>query len=933
MEQLPGSPPVRVVGATAPGGDLLGPLRRTWLDVAAETLPGDRAVLELLSRRLDELGARPQAPTEPDLLDIAENAAHHAVATGSADAARQLSKRLRRAIYEYLLTLDAVLASGGDARSSAAPVHTDPPGLPATLGRRNGGRPELIWDEPALRVLNGGVASTPPTIGAEPVSAEAAPPAPEISAPPAAEPAAWLIEQAALSDLAPEPEVADVALEFIDVALGGEHVEEAAAQPLVSAADAEAPGDEVVPVEASFARPAADAPAETPAAGLRPRFVLVDPRSFDAAAGAGEVTDAEADLEAMRVPAQFRRGGHDVPVEPVASLQPALPPLVVPSYRAWADVLASGADDEPEASSAAPFAEQRSSGRLDLGPLPTSRYVNPTAPAPMSARWPQTIALQPEDEPAGPARRDEPAEVVDGVEAGVPADPVGDATAEPVQEQRAEVDSPVADEVDKPDEPGAIAVDMDSPPSARFEPEVATEAGPAGDEAPTAVDVGPAEHRSATEVELEPADADEDAVEDTAVVEVEAALDDALVADVEAALDDALAADVDAEVAPAVAHVAPAAPVAEEALLPEPEIADGSAGEPDPEPASEPAPEQDEAPSWLPSVVTGARDEGRPAWPPVADDSADGGASPWLPAPAATAWTPDENGFGHPSTDGEDAGADLTIEAGPWPGSQRSEAYGPPLWPGSAKRPTSADANPADPGSPPSAERDASTTEGPARRDGAPATERRPAPAATEAESDSDLGAAWSIRRSPRQQALQQRMALRRREEVIRAAAAAFDDSASSRPRRDRLPELIVHRLPDQVDGLLRRKRTGEAASLVQRAAQEIGGRQIADLALQCGDRCRDRHQSRAAINSYLAAWRADPVYEAPLWRLAETCLADQETELAVGYLERIADLMRARGDDEGAIEVYHKVIAVAPERGDVRALLQTAQSLGRFPD
>ena len=197
---------------------------------------------------------------------------------------------------------------------------------------------------------------------------------------------------------------------------------------------------------------------------------------------------------------------------------------------------------------------------------------------------------------------------------------------------------------------------------------------------------------------------------------------------------------------------------------------------------------------------------------------------------------------------------------------------------------------------------------------------------------DPDDPGSWSVRRSPRQQALHERMALRRREEAIRAATVDFDEHAG-RPRKDRGPELDRLRLPDQVDALLHKKRGGEAAALVQRAAQELGGHEVAELALECGDRCRSVNQSRAAVNSFLAAWRADPLFETPLWRLAETCLADREPELAVGYLERVADLMRARGDEESAVGVYRKIITIAPERGDIRALLQTAMTQGRLPD
>ena len=47
----------------------------------------------------------------PSLLGVAEEAAHLALETGSAELARTLSKRLRRSIYEFLLALDAAPAT------------------------------------------------------------------------------------------------------------------------------------------------------------------------------------------------------------------------------------------------------------------------------------------------------------------------------------------------------------------------------------------------------------------------------------------------------------------------------------------------------------------------------------------------------------------------------------------------------------------------------------------------------------------------------------------------------------------------------------------------------------------------------------------------------------------------------------------------------
>ncbi|MBJ7610607.1 MAG: hypothetical protein JF887_14460 [Candidatus Dormibacteraeota bacterium] len=134
-----------------------------------------------------------------------------------------------------------------------------------------------------------------------------------------------------------------------------------------------------------------------------------------------------------------------------------------------------------------------------------------------------------------------------------------------------------------------------------------------------------------------------------------------------------------------------------------------------------------------------------------------------------------------------------------------------------------------------------------------------------------------------------------------------------------------------RIDEKLRRKRCDEAAALLQELAQETGGRIVAELAMDAGDRCQSLGKSNAALNCYLAASRADPVYELPLSRLADICIDDQDTELAVSYLERIARLYRFRGDDKAALRVYRRIATIAPYREDVLSILLSAQNTGRF--
>jgi hypothetical protein len=144
-------------------------------------------------------------------------------------------------------------------------------------------------------------------------------------------------------------------------------------------------------------------------------------------------------------------------------------------------------------------------------------------------------------------------------------------------------------------------------------------------------------------------------------------------------------------------------------------------------------------------------------------------------------------------------------------------------------------------------------------------------------------------------------------------------------------PEAISIRR--QIDDRLRKRRCDDAASLMQRLAADFGGRPVADLGLDAGDRCRALGKTNAALSCYLAATRADPVYDEPLLRLADVCLDDRDVDLAVSYLERVARLHRLRNDHKGAIRVYRKIATIAPNREDILSVLMRAQATGRFDD
>lgn len=147
----------------------------------------------------------------------------------------------------------------------------------------------------------------------------------------------------------------------------------------------------------------------------------------------------------------------------------------------------------------------------------------------------------------------------------------------------------------------------------------------------------------------------------------------------------------------------------------------------------------------------------------------------------------------------------------------------------------------------------------------------------------------------------------------------------------DRDPRIADAR--NEINDRLRRRRCDEAASLLQRLATEVGGRSVAELALDAGDRCRALGKANAALSCYIAASRADPVFEVPLLRLADICLDDRDVDLAVSYLDRVARLHRMRGDTRGALRIYRKIATIAPYRDDILATLMRANSTGQFED
>jgi tetratricopeptide (TPR) repeat protein len=170
-----------------------------------------------------------------------------------------------------------------------------------------------------------------------------------------------------------------------------------------------------------------------------------------------------------------------------------------------------------------------------------------------------------------------------------------------------------------------------------------------------------------------------------------------------------------------------------------------------------------------------------------------------------------------------------------------------------------------------------------------------------------------------------------RQQDAVELHMAPPASAGAPAPPVDDVPERDLVALRASVGEKLRKKRCDDVAAVLQQAAQELGGQAVAELALDAGDRCRSLGKRNAALNCYLAASRADPIYEPPLARLADICIDDQDIDLAVSYLERIARLTRLRGDNHGALRIYRKIATIAPYRDDVLEMLMRAQTTGRI--
>ncbi|HXA30189.1 MAG TPA: hypothetical protein VN193_15740 [Candidatus Angelobacter sp.] len=861
-------------------------LRRAWLDVAVTVAPQLEGLPELLDARLDELESH-GAMDEAALLAVAEQASQYALEQGAGEVARALSKRLRRAIYEFLLALDAVhpaeladqpvslpppiSGSGPEPRTPVAFTPADVPGADEPVAVR---APVRLWEE---------AAPPPPVREVYRVATRDVEPL----APAGAGFAIGEAEAAVLDEMDAAPEAAVV--EFADAEsvmrtaealIAG--AESHWADVAEAAAEWEWAGDNVSATDAVAAAEAGAPVAET----------VVEPVEAEVAeAFAPDGPDADGfEAEPVAGEAVAETAGNGVSPEQWQAPEPTAdePHLhAVDAAATWTD--------EPQADPAA-------SSALDTEPVALTGPANGVKPPRDLLRVPRQFRRLP---PLA-ARHDNGHTETPSVEPVALPELV---PAEPVEAQHPSDD----DSYGVPSVPWGLAE-----PAAQPEPEPAAPAAEVEDfEEEMGVPFGPFTFATApADAAASPTDATDAATEQDAAYEWTPSF---AAAPADAAPDHAVAADFDAPSPTDAADVAaPFAPAAADRELAAPfaAAADVAAAH-DLTPAfAAQAPDLD-----LPKPPALAEQPLHPF--PAADDAARLFITP-LPAPdPQPLWTPGPVARPSYATPIDPSATPFPIA--PVEGFHLTD-------PGVLEFPAPAADNPFltphDAAGPPAA---------PAPENTAPAAPVAPQPASTDHPADPHDDGHWGVRQSPRAQLLAERMAQKRREEAARAAFQAAsvvdDDHDRGRKKRrgvdDSVPDLPTARR--QLDEHLRKKRGAEAGALLQRLAQQLGGREIADLALDSGDRCRALGQSRSATNCYLAAWRADPLYETPLWRLSDICLNDQEIELAVGYLERIAELMRSRSDDEGAIGVYRKIAMIAPERQDVRDVIRLAKTTGRL--
>ncbi|MHB1640358.1 MAG: hypothetical protein ACYCUD_11070 [Candidatus Dormibacteria bacterium] len=195
-------------------------------------------------------------------------------------------------------------------------------------------------------------------------------------------------------------------------------------------------------------------------------------------------------------------------------------------------------------------------------------------------------------------------------------------------------------------------------------------------------------------------------------------------------------------------------------------------------------------------------------------------------------------------------------------------------------------------------------------------------------------------------QALSQRRAVSNRGLARKAVRAAAKRSAPG----------DLGSATERVSELIRARKLTDAAAIVVRLTESLPGEAAAELARSAGEACRRAAEDDLATICFTSAVLAFPPCEPACRQLAEMALAwreprrapsraslyaparidleeeERDPRLAPIWLEFLARVMRVRCADGDALMVYRQLLALAPGREDVRAIVDVASLTGSLP-
>lgn len=160
----------------------------------------------------------------------------------------------------------------------------------------------------------------------------------------------------------------------------------------------------------------------------------------------------------------------------------------------------------------------------------------------------------------------------------------------------------------------------------------------------------------------------------------------------------------------------------------------------------------------------------------------------------------------------------------------------------------------------------------------------------------------------------------------------------------------------DRISELIGARKLTDVAALAVRLTESLPGEAAAELACSAGEACRRAAEDDLATLCFTSAVLASPPCEPACRQLAEMALAGRERRrapsrarlyaparidleeeeidprLAPIWLEFLARVLRVRGADGDAVMVYRQLLALAPGRDDVRAMVGAASLTGSLP-